>query len=1442
MVEEKVAEVKSILRGLLISSPRQMTIEGLRRDFRLQEGKDIPYRDFGFTTLPAFLKSIPDTLSIKGEIVHPILCDKSAHVDALVTKQKVTKPPSRHSVSFSRRRKGLLPSYFADKPVPLSEASTLNRTLLKTPVNGFPPSRGSFVPSSVQSTLYTLLSRHPEGVRFQDIQADVCSKYPLDKYDIHSAQELVELLPHLAKISNGLVYPAVEIRQRSSGTNSVSGERRSTQDSNNSNHNMKGTRSVNTSSRVTPRSDGPSQSQARLTTNRVTFIPAGSESRVESPQTSTNGRSHNFQKSEDQNHKSISPIGSTNGSLSPCGTPVSDKGTSSNSSQERQNNPCINDKIISNFRLILDECPNGVWCTELPDKYREKFGASLNFRSYGFTSMVQMAAELPEVFHVLRPYGNDFMLLDARKPIPTRFTNHDLFNPEYDKHHNYPDNVTVPHFIQKNIMRLLREYPGGLREDLFLSKYEDKYLTSLCILKMGFSSLDSFIQYLMEVNILRIGIAQDSVDGEVTVLLPIEVENLFDDHNDEEPLSVSFPKTIRAPDLSLYPPDVLGPYDDIPQETIPSYVGERKYVEVFVGEVRDPTTFWVQLCGADHRDGLDSLMDDIQAFYVLHMHEYKMPKAAVRANQICACSYSSDWHRARILSIPNLEEVEVFYIDYGTKSRVKVTDLCFLIKKFSYLPAQAIRCSLTNLKPPKGATKWPSSASRRFLQMVSDKPLVGLVASIDQQTQSFTAALVDTSSDVDFHINDNLVLEGHAEFITTSDSLVEEKPTVDEEPEDIHSKPHTDEPACVLPSASVSSSLRSSAQVFVPSTQQQSSTFAMLGSRNGPNLELPAQKISPANLRLRTGLSLELPADKGHSSKEHTNIKTNNDPDSELLECKRNLSSSHSSLSSLSNTEVAENPAGQKLPPGLLTQETNPEVQPEVVNYQPTIRRPPPGFPAKNLPWGLNSNITSQQSTPLAYGSDVSKPNTFMNPNPFPQNQIFNTPNTSFASPLNSYGVPLPHASFASGDFIAFQSPFYFPNQMHQQQYFQPLQAPQFFAYNQPGMANLCNQSALVNSMLNSSLVHSSHVNGPPPAHLPNPTFKAGVGFVPPKPAQNTRQKDFSCSFDRNLKQSVPSPLSIDPSVILCGNVSSSASTNSSEVNNLERSEDFTSKTVEQLHLDKTSESQQVTIDKKSPDCHSVEEDEIVTELEKSCTDPDSTEQNTTKTTCEPEVQEESITNIACGSEQSREEDFVSATSEPPGSVSSLVNPIEDYEDVVYRSDSEKDEDSRNDSEQEEDDVDADVVVEEVREELSPIEPHHIKETIIAGKKVLLLNVRDEPFLCTDQFVPLFTPFTTRFAVTKILESYSIKIPFYEADRKDHPELFDTLEAIPTEYLKKTTDGRICRRIHLLPLKSTMDVLKALNQSSDIQDAFQVEISNFNPQDIYWTGNTSGGT
>ena len=99
------------------------------------------------------------------------------------------------------------------------------------------------------------------------------------------------------------------------------------------------------------------------------------------------------------------------------------------------------------------------------------------------------------------------------------------------------------------------------------------------------------------------------------------------------------------------------------------------------------------------------------------------------------------------------------------------------------------------------------------------------------------------------------------------------------------------------------------------------------------------------------------------------------------------------------------------------------------------------------------------------------------------------------------------------------------------------------------------------------------------------------------------------------------------------------------------------------------------------------------------------------------------------------------------------------------------------------DDDDADVVVENVTEEnaqtvvnAEPPRPVYVKQAELARKVVHIVNVRSVAYLCTEEVVRLFTEFSGRHVILKILDAKNVMIPFREISRRESPEIMEALD------------------------------------------------------------------
>ncbi|XP_034105308.2 uncharacterized protein LOC117568626 [Drosophila albomicans] len=94
--------VKKMVHSLIVSTPQDMTVEQLKRDYINVDGVPLPFSKLGFKDVESFLRSIPDTVSVRGCGPMALLVakknEKSAHIQSLVQCQKKPSVKARKQI------------------------------------------------------------------------------------------------------------------------------------------------------------------------------------------------------------------------------------------------------------------------------------------------------------------------------------------------------------------------------------------------------------------------------------------------------------------------------------------------------------------------------------------------------------------------------------------------------------------------------------------------------------------------------------------------------------------------------------------------------------------------------------------------------------------------------------------------------------------------------------------------------------------------------------------------------------------------------------------------------------------------------------------------------------------------------------------------------------------------------------------------------------------------------------------------------------------------------------------------------------------------------------------------------------------------------------------------------------------------------------------------
>ncbi|XP_053377527.1 uncharacterized protein LOC123530424 isoform X2 [Mercenaria mercenaria] len=150
-----------------------------------------------------------------------------------------------------------------------------------------------------------------------------------------------------------------------------------------------------------------------------------------------------------------------------------------------------------------------------------------------------------------------------------------------------------------------------------------------------------------------------------------------------------------------------------------------KITPIIVSEVVSPWCFFVQKNGPQ----LSQLMEQI----CIYMAQGGLQKQALLEPEIgtlCLAKYTKDssFYRAYVTQIyraiqTHNSEVDVLYVDYGNRERVKVTQLRTLPEKFKALPTQAICCALAEVMPCNKYCVWAEDDIHVFRQYVTGQQL-----------------------------------------------------------------------------------------------------------------------------------------------------------------------------------------------------------------------------------------------------------------------------------------------------------------------------------------------------------------------------------------------------------------------------------------------------------------------------------------------------------------------------------------------------------------------------------------------------------------------------------------------------------------------------------------------------------------------------------------------
>ncbi|XP_064628866.1 RING finger protein 17-like [Lineus longissimus] len=212
-------------------------------------------------------------------------------------------------------------------------------------------------------------------------------------------------------------------------------------------------------------------------------------------------------------------------------------------------------------------------------------------------------------------------------------------------------------------------------------------------------------------------------------------------------LAVFFsPQSVVVPHTRIYPAERQFLSPELPRvgDDIPSYVCH----------VNDPCDFFIQSLGGDDVSYLVTMMNELQKVYNMDKGEL-WTIFCPRIGMICIAKHSTDglWNRARVIGIPGGKMVTVQYVDYGNIECINIWKLKKILDPFLLLPAQAIHCKLTDIRPHDN--EWEPEVVQSFIHMTHNVVIHMKVTRISKDCLNVIA--FDSTEGTEICINAELV-------------------------------------------------------------------------------------------------------------------------------------------------------------------------------------------------------------------------------------------------------------------------------------------------------------------------------------------------------------------------------------------------------------------------------------------------------------------------------------------------------------------------------------------------------------------------------------------------------------------------------------------------------------------------------------------------------------
>ncbi|XP_046549004.1 uncharacterized protein LOC124258987, partial [Haliotis rubra] len=205
----------------------------------------------------------------------------------------------------------------------------------------------------------------------------------------------------------------------------------------------------------------------------------------------------------------------------------------------------------------------------------------------------------------------------------------------------------------------------------------------------------------------------------------------------------------------------------MPQPELVDIPGVGEFFDVHVLWVSDPTNFWctpykMVLC-------LENMMKDLNTHFNSHTKRVVLEEKDLTAGMLMAGCLEGAWYRVIIKNIIE-HQMSVYFPDYGQYNILGIEDLQPLPEQFYALPLCAVKAKLHDIsQDDRSAHKginfvrinkpWSEAAKYKFMEMAQGRDFVCLVCDKNKSSGMVSVKLVDTSSDQEDVLIDEVLID-----------------------------------------------------------------------------------------------------------------------------------------------------------------------------------------------------------------------------------------------------------------------------------------------------------------------------------------------------------------------------------------------------------------------------------------------------------------------------------------------------------------------------------------------------------------------------------------------------------------------------------------------------------------------------------------------------------